>query len=170
MSASAQVNTSFPLGVEPLAHSRGGTVEGCGLRVTGGRAEKQSGSMWFDVSFNVYRRGFALVQAIAYEMPPPRYEEESRPKRVAVQRAWLKPQNADGSTRLGETTEVRETLVYPVTLDEAARLFQAVAAGEPLLIGFRAWGQARESVFGGTASLGADGRDRLAACFNALVN
>ena len=168
--APAQAPKPLPLAGEALTHTRDGAVQGCGVRVTGGQAAARAHSLWLDVSVNVYRQGVALVQAIAYEIQPPRYEPETRPERIAVQRAWIKPEDAAGSTRLGETTEMRDALVYRVTLDDATAVFEALAAGRPLAIGIRGWGRPREAVVGGPVALSDDTRARIADCFSALVN
>ena len=160
----------LPLAAEALTHARGNAVQGCGMRLTAGETRRGTDSVWVDLSVNVYRRGIALVQAIAYEIAPPRYEETSRPQRLRVQRAWVKPESAAGTTRLGENTEALETLVYGLTLDDAAALFAAVAAGDPIAVGVRAWGRPRETLIAGRVTLNDDTRARIADCLNALVN
>lgn len=140
------------------------------MRLTGGETRPGSSSVWLDVSVNVYRPGVAVVQAIAYEISPPRYEERSPPQRLKVQRAWVRPENAPRTSRLGENTEAREALVYGVTLDDAAALFEAVATGNPVALGVRPWGRPRETVLGGRVTLGDDTRGRIADCLEALVN
>ena len=160
----------LPMAAEALVHHTGNGIEGCGVRITGGRVAARSRSIWLDLSFNVYRRGPALVQAIAYDMQPSRYGDEVQPNRIAVQRAWVKPRSAGGSTRLGENTQTRDAVVYAVTLDDAAALFQASASLQPIVVGVRAWNEQREWVFEGTPVLTDPGRAQLADCLTALVN
>ena len=160
----------LPLVADALTHERAGRTEACGIRITGGSAGPKAASVWVDLSVNVWASGAALVQAIAYEMPPSTYDKETRPVRVPIQRAWVKPRDAPGSTRLGENLEARDGLVYRITLDDATRLFEAIATGKPLAIGMRPWGVRREWVFEGAAQLSGAARDSLRACLGALVN
>ena len=169
-SAAAEKPAAIQFGTEPLTHSRDGRVEGCGVRLTGGDAPAAGPSRWLDVSLNVFRRGVGVVQAITYEMPRSRYDSESRPERVGIQRVWLKPDEEAGSTRLGENTEARDTLVYTVTLDEAAGLFRSVAGGRRLQVGLRAWGRPRETVYAGSVEMDENTRAQLETCMAALVN
>lgn len=167
----AQTPGALPLAGEALTHSRDGAVEGCGLRLTGGEATSGDNSLWVDLSVNVYRRGIALVQAIAYEIDVPRYEpKDTPPQRVPVQRAWVKPQAAERSTRLGENVDVRETLVYRITFEDATALFEAVASEQPVAVGVRPWGRPRETIVSGPVTLRGDTRARIADCLTALVN
>src|SRR5687768_8618807 len=71
--AFAQTRPATPMEAQPLTHVRDGRVQGCGLRLTGGEPGKQASS-WFDVSFNLFRRGFGLAQSIAYEITRSDYE------------------------------------------------------------------------------------------------
>jgi hypothetical protein len=160
----------MPLAAAPLKYERAGKIEGCGVRVTGGSAAPKTRSVWFDLSFNVYARGTAAVQAIAYTMAPSRYEQEARPERSSIQRAWVQPRGATGSTRLGENTEARDALAYAITFDEGLRLFEAVAMAQPVVVGLRAWGEPREWRFEGIAELSDAGRAEVAKCVGALVN
>lgn len=152
---------------QPLVHERGGTIQGCGARLTGGEAAQTPGSAWFDVSFNVFRGGYALVQSHAYELRSSAYDGDARPARVPVQSAWLKaPQ---GSARLGENTERRDTLVYPLVLDDAVALFRALAAGETLTVGIKRWDRRSASVYEGTPALTEEGRREMAECLARLT-
>ena len=67
MMAPVFAQNALPIAAEPLVYRIDGAVQGCGVRLTGGRASATGRSTWFDVSFNVFRRGIALSQAIAYE-------------------------------------------------------------------------------------------------------
>jgi hypothetical protein len=154
--------SEMPIAAQPLVHERGGAVQGCGARLTGGEASPAGSSAWFDVSFNVFRGGVALVQSYAYELRRSNYDGDARPARVPVQSAWLKaPQ---GSARLGENTERRETLVYPLVLDDALALFRALAAGEKVTVGIKRWDQRSVSVYAGTPELSDEARQRIADC------
>ena len=156
-----------PIAAQPLVHERDGAVQGCGARLTGGEARQAGPSAWFDVSFNVFRDGVALAQSYAYELKPSYYEGEARPARVPVQSAWLKaPQR---STRLGENTERRDTLVYRLVLDDAVALFQALAAGDTVTIGIKRWDQASASVYAGKPELSEQGRQEIADCLTRLT-
>jgi hypothetical protein len=166
--AIAQSAVEVSMDVATLVHA-GGLIRGCGVRVTGGRADPKGPSSWFDASLNVYSRGPALVQAIGYEIAPPEFDVQTRPERVAIQRAWLKVEDATGTTRLGENTDVRDSLVYAVTMDEAADLFAGLAKGKRLAIGVRRWGQREETVYVGTPELNEDRRRQLGACLETLV-
>jgi hypothetical protein len=150
---------------QALVHARDGNVQGCGVRLTGGEPAAGA-SAWFDVSFNVFRRGAALAQSIAYEIRRSS-DGDARPARVPVQSTWIKaPQ---GSARLGENTERRETLVYPLVLDEALGLFRAVAAGEALTVGIKRWDQPKAAVYGGKPVLSGEARQAIGNCLARLV-
>src|SRR5215213_993261 len=114
--ALAQNVQEMPIEALALVHERQGKVQGCGLRLTGGDP-KPAASAWFDVSFNVFRRGIGLAQSFVYEMKRSGYEGESRPARAPVQSTWLKAAE-EASARLGENTERRESLVYTLLIDD----------------------------------------------------
>ena len=164
--AGAQGTNQMPMEALPLVHVRQGEVHGCGVRLTGGEPNAAVSS-WFDVSFNVFRRGFGLAQSIAYEMRRSGYEGEGRPARVPVQSTWLKTA-AEGSARLGENTERNESLVYRLVIDDVLALFEAVASGRPVTLGIRQWGQRVDAVYTGTPILTADSRQEITACLAGL--
>ena len=152
---------------QPLTHMRGGTVQGCGMRLTGGEA-KTPASSWFDVSVNVFRRGVGIAQSIAYEIKRSEADDgESRPARVPVQSTWLKA--TGGSTRQGENTERRESLVYTLLVDDVLALFEAVGSGQPVTLGIRRWGERTDTVYTGTPVLSSDSRDRMSTCLASLT-
>ena len=164
--AYAQVG-DMPIGAQPLVHERAGAVQGCGARLTGGRAAPAATSAWFDVSFNVFRGGMALAQSYAYELKRSDYDGEARPARVAVQSAWLKgPQRP---ARLGENTERRDTLVYSLALDDAVALLRALADGETVTIGIKRWDERAAVIYAGKPALSEDGRRRIADCLARLT-
>ena len=151
---------------QPLTHVRGGTVQGCGMRLTGGEA-KTPASSWFDVSVNVFRQGVGLAQSIAYEIKRSEADDgESRPARVPVQSTWLKA--TEGRTRLGENTERRESLVYTLLVDDVLALFEAVATGRPVTLGIKRWGQLTDAVYTATPALTDDSRNEISACLAKL--
>jgi hypothetical protein len=165
--ALAQDAREFGLAAQSLVYQRDGVVQGCGVRLTGGEPNASAPSSWLDVSFNVFRRGVALAQAIAYEIGRSEYAGDSRPSSVPIQSTWLKP--AEGKARLGENSERRESLVYPLGLDDALALFQAVAQNEPVIIGVKRWGQRTDSVYTGKAVLDSDTRARIGECLTSLL-
>ena len=167
--ANAQDAAEVSVATEALRYANGDTVQGCGVRLTGGQARAKAGSSWFDVSFNIYRRGIAIVQAIGYEILQPQFDTESRPERVAMQRAWLRVGTAGGTTRAGENAAVQDSVIYTVTLDEAGSLFAAVAKGERLVIGIKRWGQKQETVYAGSPNLDGETRRQIRACLEALL-
>ena len=150
----------------PITHLREGAVHGCGVRLTGGQPGTPASS-WFDVSFNVFRRGIALVQSIAYEIKRSEYDGESRPSTVPVQSTWLTA--TEVGARLGENTERRDTLVYRLLVDDVLALFEAVATGRPVTLGIKRWGEVMDTVYTGTAVLDVDSRQKIGACLGALV-
>lgn len=155
------------MAAQPLVHERDGAVQGCGARLTGGETEPTGPSSWFDVSFNVFRGGYALAQSYAYEMKRSVTDGDARPARVPVQSAWLKADR--GSTRLGENTERRDMLVYPIVLDDAVSLFQALAGGDTVTIGIKRWDRRIDSIYAGKPLLTDDGRRQLADCLARLT-
>jgi hypothetical protein len=165
--ASALAQNPLPIAADAIVHEREGSVVGCGVRLTGGQPSAREPSSWFDVSFNVFRRGIALAQAVAYEMPRSA-AGESRPSRVAVQSAWIAAGTA--SAKLGENVERRESLVYSLALEDAVSLFDAAAQGTPLRLGLKTWGQRTATIHEGVASLNRDARDRIADCVGRLTD
>lgn len=157
----------MPMAAQPLVYSRDGEVHGCGVRLTGGEAARAGPSAWFDVSFNVFRSGVALAQSYAYELRGSESEGDARPARVPVQSAWLKA--SPGVARLGENTERREALMYPIVLDEALALFTALAAGDTITVGIKRWGQRTASVYAGAPALADEGRQTIADCLSRLT-
>lgn len=163
--ALAQAPSSVPLEAQPLMHMRDGRIQGCGVRLTGGEPGTAV-SAWFDVSFNIFGPGFGIAQSIAYEIR--RSEEgESRPARVPVQSTWLKA--SEGSTRLGENTERRDSLIYTLLVEDVLSLFEAIANEQPLVLGIKRWGQRVDSVYTATPILNADSRSRISTCLAGLV-
>ena len=156
-----------PIAAQPLVHERGGAVQGCGARLTGGEAARAGSSAWFDVSFNVFRDGVALAQSYAYEFRRSEYDGEARPARVPVQSAWMR--GTQRSTRLGENTERSDTLVYRLVLDDAVALFEALAAGDTVTIGIKRWDQRAASVYAGKPTLSDEGRQQIADCLARLT-
>ena len=156
-----------PVAADALVHARDGAVHGCGVRLTGGEPVAGGASAWFDVSFNVFRRGIALAQSIAYEIRHSGYEGDARPARVPVQSAWLK--TPGGSARMGENLQRLDTLIYPLVLDDALALFRAVASGETLTLGIKRWDQRVASVYAGAPALSDDARRRIEACLARLA-
>ena len=157
----------MPIAAQPLVHSRDGAVHGCGARLTGGDAVTARDSAWFDVSFNVFRGGYALAQSYAYELRPSNSDGEARPARVPLQSAWMKSPHA--AARLGENTEQRETLVYTLFMDDAVDLFRALAAGEPVTVGIKRWDRRNASVYAGKPELTEENRRRIADCLVRLT-
>jgi hypothetical protein len=157
-----------PTSVEarPLTHVRGGAVHGCGIRLTLGQPDRPA-SAWFDVSFNVFRRGIALVQSIAYEIRRSEFDGESRPALVPVQSTWVAA--AATNARVGENSERRDALVYRVLADDALALFEAVATGRHVTLGIKRWGERVDSVYTAAAFLEADARQKIGACLGALA-
>lgn len=151
-----------------LVHERQGQVQGCGVRLTGGEANRAA-STWFDVSFNVFRRGIGLAQSFAYELKPSGYEGESRPARLSVQSTWLKGADDEATARMGENTERSDSLVYRLLAEDVLSLFEAVARGHPLTLGMRQWGQRVDAVYSGVPELSADARQKITACLAALT-
>jgi hypothetical protein len=165
--ARAQGAPAIPLAAQSLVYQRDGAVQGCGVRLTGGEPSALGASAWFDVSFNVFRRGIALAQSIAYEIRRSAYAGDSRPARVPVQSTWLKA--ADGRARLGENDQRRETLVYTLALDDALSLFEAVGSGRAVSIGIKHWGQPTDSVYTGAPELTAETREQIGECLARLA-
>ena len=162
----ALAQDALPMKAAPIAHEREGSVYGCGVRLTGGKPAAQGPSSWFDLSFNVFRSGTALVHAVAYEMPRSA-TGDSRPARVPVQSAWIAA--GAGSAKLGENVRRQESLVYSLAFEDAVSLFDAATRGTPLRLGMKTWGQHSASIHEGVASMEAEARDRIADCVARLV-
>jgi hypothetical protein len=164
--ANAQGTRQLAMEALPVVHVRQGEVHGCGVRLTGGEPGKAASS-WFDVSFNVFRRGPGLAQSIAYEIRRSEFEGDSRPAQVPVQSTWL--QVAQGTARLGENTERRDTLVYTMVIDEVLALFEALAKGEPVTLGIKRWGQRADAVYSAAPLLSTDSRHQIGVCLADLA-
>lgn len=164
--AHAQTTASISIDAQPVMHLRESKVHGCGVRLTGG-APGKAASSWFDMSFNAFRRGLGIAQAIAYEIKRSEFEGDSRPAIVPVQSTWLKA--GAGSTRLGENIERRDTLIYTMVMDDVLRLFEALANGESVTVGIRHWGQRVDAVYTGAPMLSTDSRHRISSCLEALA-
>ncbi len=158
---------ALPLAADPLIYQREGVAVGCGVRLTGGEPNSVRPSIWFDVSFNVFRRGVAIAQAIGYEIRRSGFEGDSVPSRVPLQSAWLKA--ANGQAKLGENAQRVDTLVYTLLIDDALTLFEAVGQGQPLSLGIKRWGERVESVYSGTAALTDQSRQQIADCLDRLL-
>lgn len=163
--AHAQNTTAAFIEAQPLIHAQEGRVQGCGVRLTGGEPGKDASS-WFDVSFNIFRRGLGIAQSIAYEIRRSELEGDSRPAVVPVQSTWLRA--AEGGARLGENSERGERLIYSMLLDDVLVLFEALATGDPITVGIRRWGQRVDAVYVGAPVLSAESRNRISKCLEAL--
>ena len=156
-----------PVAIEaqPITHVRGGSVQGCGVRLTGGQPGLPASS-WFDVSLNIFERGVGLAQSIAYEL---RRSEvgESRPTRVPLQTTWVAPEGRNA--RVGENSERKDSLIYAILLDDMLALFEAVASEAPLTLGVRRWDQREDIVYTGSAVLTSDARQKMSTCLSALT-
>ena len=163
---SAQVSMPPMIEAQPLTFSRGGAVQGCGLRLTVAQPGRPASS-WFDVSLNVFQRGIGVAQSIAYEIRRSELEGDSRPSRLPVQRTWVKTQT--GNARMGENSDRSDSLVYRMLLEDVLVLFEAVATAQPVTLGVRPWGQREDQVFTGTAAISDDSRQAMSACLQALA-
>jgi hypothetical protein len=163
----AQSAPAIALAAQSLVHQRDGAVLGCGVRLTGGQASATGASTWFDVSFNVFRRGVALAQSTAYEIRKSGYAGDSRPARVPVQSTWLRASGANA--KLGENIERRDTLVYTLVLDDALSLFEAVASGRAVSVGIKPFGQPADTVYTGAPELTTETRAQIGDCLARLA-
>ena len=154
-------SSALPVAAQALTHAREGTVQGCGLRLTGGETGRPASS-WFDVSFNVFGRGIGLAQSIAYELTRSEYDGEARPARVPVRSTWV--QAEAGSPRRGENLERRETLVYTLLAEDVLALFEAAARNRSVTLGIRRWGEPEDAVYRATLELDERARSELHAC------
>jgi hypothetical protein len=152
------------LTAQPLTHVRDGQVQGCGLRLTGGKAGRAASS-WFDVSVNVFGAGGSLVQSVVYEIKASD-DGEARPARVPVRSTWIRV--GEGSPRRGENIERRKTLVYSLLGDDALALFEALAEGRTIAVGIRRWREPEESVHKGAPVLDEAARAAVAECLGSL--
>lgn len=168
LATAAYSQSTLPALIEaqPLHHVRDGRVEGCGVRLTGGEPDKAASS-WFDVSFNIFRHGVGVAQAIAYEIRRSEFAGNSRPAIVPVRSTWLKA--GEGSARLGESSERGESLVYQMAIDDVLVLFAALANGEPVSLGIKRWGQRVDAVYVGAPVLSSDSRHRIGRCLDNLA-
>jgi hypothetical protein len=161
----AQGPKSAAIEAQPLTHLRNGQVQGCGVRLTGGEPSMPSSS-WFDVSFNVFRRGLGLAQSIAYEIKRSEFAGDSRPARVPLQSTWVR--GSEGNVRRGENLERRDSLIYRLATDEVLALFATVAAGEPVTLGIKRWDQGADAVYIGTPRLSSSSREQISTCLAQL--
>ena len=164
--AKAEVK-SAAMEAQPLTHLRDGRVHGCGLRLTGGEPRAPASS-WFDVSFNVFRRGFGLAQSIAYEFRRSDLAGDSRPARVPLQSTWVR--GTEGSVRRGENLERRDSLIYRLATEEVLALFETVAAGEPVTLGIKRWDENADAIYIGTPSMTSSSREQISTCLAQLTD
>lgn len=164
--AAAEKPPATAIEAQPLTHVWEGAVQGCGLRLTGGEPATPASS-WFDVSVNLFRRGVGLAQSIAYEIRPSELDGESRPALVPVRSTWVKTTQA--SARLGESIERGDTLIYTLLADDVLAVFEAVATGQPLMLGIRRWGEPMDTVYTGTPILSVDSRSEISTCLAGLT-
>ena len=110
----ALAQQALPMTAESLVHEKEGAVLGCGIRVTGGTPDARGPSSWFDLSVNLFRRGIALVQAVAYEMPKSG-TGESRPARAPVQSAWITVDGSSAKLAKAPSARIRSSTVLRST-------------------------------------------------------
>ena len=164
--AAAPAAPAIAIEAQPLTHTREGRVQGCGLRLTGGEPGTPASS-WFDVSFNVFARGTGIAQSFAYEIKRSEgYEGDSRPAKVPVRSTWVRA--GEGSTRRGENTEPRDSLVYTLLVEDVLALFEAVAQSRAVTLGVRRWGQPSDAVYSGTPVISEESRTEVSACLGRL--
>jgi hypothetical protein len=124
-------------------------------------------SSWFDVSFNLFRRGIAIAQSIAYEIRRSDLDGDSRPVTAPVESTWLRAR--DGPVRRGENLERKESLIYTILEDDALAVFEAVARGEIVTLGIKRWGEPADAVYSARAVLAGASRERIGTCLAALL-
>jgi hypothetical protein len=162
----AQGPPSLAIEALPLTHMRDGQVQGCGLRFTGGEARSPVSS-WFDVSLNVFRRGIAIAQSIAYEIRRSEVGGDSRPTIAPVESTWVRA--GERIARRGENMERNGALVYTLVSDDVVEVFEAVAKGEPVTFGIKRWGEPTDIVYMGQAIMDAESRHQIGACLGELL-
>jgi hypothetical protein len=162
----AEVPASLAIEALPLTHVRDGQVQGCGLRFTGGDARAPV-STWFDVSLNVFRRGIAIAQSIAYAIRRSEVEGDSRPTIAPVESTWVRA--GERTARRGENMERKGALVYTLVSDDVVDVFEAVAKGEPVTLGMKRWGEPTDIVYTGRAVIDGESRHQIGACLTELL-
>jgi hypothetical protein len=155
---------------EALVHERAGAVHGCGVRLTGGQPEPARSSAWLDLSINVYRSGVGLVQTIVYDVPRPQFDVRTPPVRSALQSAWLRSEDMQGSTRRGENRERSDRLVYQVVIDELVPLFEAARTGQTIVFGVKSWNETTERVYSGKPRMSDESSYRLGLCLDMITS
>jgi hypothetical protein len=167
--AVTQESTPLVIGAQALRHGDAAGMEGCGVRLNGGRVNVKRASYWFDVSVNVYAAGHALVQAIQYSIDPPAFDVRTPPERTMLQSAWIRVDRRVANTRMGENRERRDAVIYAIDLEEARALFEGLAHGQAIAIGIKRWGDPEAAVYVGTPELNGDTLSDLGSCLDALV-
>jgi hypothetical protein len=165
-SAAAQLGKPLTIEARTLTHTRDGQVAGCGLRFTGGEARSPVSS-WFDVSLNVFRRGIAIAQSIAYDIRRSELEGDTVPAIAPVESTWLRP--GEGIARRGENSERTASLIYTLVPDDAVEVFEAVAKGEPVTVAIKRWTEPSETIYTGPASMDDQSRRDMSACLAELL-
>ncbi|MFO1311560.1 MAG: hypothetical protein U1F41_05775 [Burkholderiales bacterium] len=160
---------------QPLMYMKEGEVEGCGMRIIGGRPTAKADEWeWFDVSINVYSNGGGLVKIVSYDINAPKMQATgAKPKPLKVRSGWLKAPGKSGTTPIDGKSAVADdgvSLLYGTDLDRTMPMFQAYFQNETISVAVRRASQPTETVYSGVIEMDAAEDKQIRGCLSELVS
>ena len=172
--AGAQNIVPTKMSGQPLMYMKDGEVNGCGIRIIGGRPTINGAVWeWFDVSINVYEHGGGLVKIVSYDVDEPKMRAGGlKPKPLPVRSGWLKAAGKSGTTPAKGKSAVADdgaSLMYGSDLDRTMPLFSAYFQRETVSIGVRRVGDKTETIYSGVVTMDDNEDQQLRSCLRDLV-
>ena len=159
-----------------LVYSKGGTVEGCGVRAVGVVPSGTAPHIkTFDVSANLWRSGASLVSLVKLlgELTPfDGVRATGKASRVPLFNGWLKaagkPPAAPQEKGFKESLTDKGAYLFPADLDGTFHFIWAAEKGEPVQVGL-SWDGKTEWVYFGKIALSAAEASQLHACMTEIL-
>lgn len=175
LNAVAQSMVEVDMTGQPLQYSKGGNIDGCGIRIVGmlpmGNVPANIFKS-FDVSINFWRTGAALGKMIG-EITPFDGIKAGKGKRVPLYSGWMKAEGKPSAAPLENTFKESPTdkgaYLFPVDLEGALAFIHGSALGSRVQVGL-AWDKKNEWIYFGSVKLSESERNQLTRCLREALN
>jgi hypothetical protein len=175
LNAAAQAIVEVDMTGQPLQYSKGGTINGCGIRIVGmlpmGNVPANMFKS-FDVSVNFWRTGAALGKMIG-EVTPFDGAKVGTGKRLPLYSGWMKAEGKPSAAPLENTFKESPTdkgaYLFPVDLEGALAFIYGSALGCRVQVGL-AWDKNHEWIYFGSVKLSESERNQLTLCLREALN
>jgi hypothetical protein len=173
--AAAQSMVEVDMTGQPLQYSKGGNIDGCGIRIVGllpMDAVPANMIKTFDVSVNFWRTGAALGKMIG-EVTLFDVTKVGTGKRLPLYSGWMKaegkPSAAPFDNTFKESPTDKGAYLFPVDLEGALAFIHGSALGSRVQVGL-AWDKKNEWIYFGSVKLSESERNQLTLCLREALN